>query len=144
MVTNFSIICKTAPEQLRAMRERIDKRINPNIAQTFAIGIIILQLTTFIDGNNFYDSQKLTLNDYQLRRGDQILAQNYSKLLYNLTRTMLSGQYDRPLPSQIYSVFQPYENRILALKPFNFQSLSGGGQGHINNSRVSNASLMSL
>lgn len=57
---------------------------------------------------------------------------------------MLSGQYDRPLPSQIYSVFQPYENRILALKPFNFQSLSGGGQGHINNSRVSNASLMSL
>jgi hypothetical protein len=62
----------------------------------------------------------MALNDIELRRADQILAQNYSKLLYNLTRTMLSGQYDRPLPSQIYSVFYPYESKILALKKFNF------------------------
>jgi hypothetical protein len=83
--------------------------------------------------------QKMTLNDFELKKADQILAQNYSKLLYNLTRTMLSGQYDRPLPSQVYSVFQPYENKILTLKPFNFQSF-----GQMNASKVSNASLMSL
>lgn len=50
---------------------------------------------------------------------------------------MLSGQYDRPLPSQIYSVFYPYENRILTLKPFNFQPMNNMN-GSIN---VSNASF---
>jgi hypothetical protein len=68
-----------------------------------------------------------------------ILSQNYSKLLYNLARTMLSSQYDRPLPSQIYSVFHPYENKILALRPFNFQPIN-----NLNSSKISNASLMSL
>lgn len=121
------------------MRERIDKRINSNVAETFAVGIIALELCTFIDGNHFYDMQRMALNDYELKRADQIMVGNYSKLLYNLVRTMLSGQYDRPLPSQIYSVFQPYENKILTLKPFNFQQM-----GQLNNSKVSNASLMSL
>lgn len=90
------------------MREHIDKRINPSIAETFAVGIIILELTTFINGEDFYDMQRVTLNDYELKRADHNLSQSYSKLLYNLTRTMLSGQYDRPLPSQIYAVFAPY------------------------------------
>lgn len=82
----------------------------------------------------------MVLNDFELKRADQILAQNYSKLLYNLTRTMLSGQYDRPLPSQIFSVFQPYETKIMSLKPFNFQQSSQQGYA----SKISNASLMSL
>lgn len=93
-------------------------------------------MATFTDGNNFYDMNRMTLNDFELKRADQILAQNYSKLLYNFTRTLLSGQYDRPLPSQIYSVFCPFENKILNLKPFNFQP-----QPNMHNS---NASLMSL
>lgn len=121
------------------MRERIDKRINPNVAETFAVGIIALELCTFIDGNYFYDMQRMALNDEELKRADQVMVKNYSKLLYNLVRTMLSGQYDRPLPSQIYSVFQPYESRILSLKAFNFQSM-----GQVNASKMSNASLMSL
>jgi hypothetical protein len=45
------------------MRERIDKKINPNIAETFAIGIIVLELATFINGNYFYDANKMALND---------------------------------------------------------------------------------
>ena len=52
-----------APQQLRAMRERIDKKINPNIAETFAIGIIVLELATFINGNYFFDANKMALND---------------------------------------------------------------------------------
>ena len=84
------------------MRERIDKKINPNIAESFAIGIILLEMATFIDGNNFYDLHRLTLNDYELKRADQILGQNYSRLLYNFTRKLISGKYDRPLQSKIY------------------------------------------
>jgi hypothetical protein len=120
------------------MRERIDKRINPNIAETFAIGVIVLELATFISGDSFYDLQRVALRDEELKRADRLLSQNYSKLMYNLVRTMLSGQYDRPLPSQIHSVFCPYENMIMALRPFKFQL-------NLNSSlNVSNASLMSL
>lgn len=90
------------------MRERIDKKINQNIAETFAVGIIVLELTTFIPGESFYDMQRIMLNDNVLQKADFFLSQNYSKLLYNLTRTMLSGNYDRPLPSQIHTVFRPY------------------------------------
>ena len=135
--TTVSFMHNSAPEEMRAMRERIDKRINHNIAETFAVGIIVLELATFISGEDFYDMQRIALNDYNLRRADSILGQNYSKLLYNLVRTMLSGQYDRPLPSQIHSVFRPYEHRILALQPFSFQPQN-------TQMNVSNASLMSL
>ena len=120
------------------MRERIDKKINHNIAETFAVGIIILELATFIPGDDFYDMQRLVLNDNALQQADVILRSNYSKLLYNLTRTMLSGNYDRPLPSQIHAVFRAYEHRILSLRPFNFQP------GQVNAMNTSNASLMSL
>ena len=68
----------------------------------------MMELTTFIDGSSFYDLQNLTLRQNLLQQADQILFQNYSRLLYNLVRTMLSGQYDRPLPSQIHSVFHIY------------------------------------
>ena len=51
---------------------------------------------------------------------------------------MLSGNYDRPLPSQIHAVFRAYEHRILSLRPFNFQP------GQVNAMNTSNASLMSL
>jgi hypothetical protein len=84
--------------------------------------------------------QKVSLRDSELKRADQMLEYNYSKLMYNLVRTMLSGQYDRPLPSQIYSVFYPYEQMIMALKPFKFQP-------NLNENKsmnMSNASLMSL
>lgn len=50
----------------------------------------------------------MILNDRALQEADHILFNNYSRLLYNLVKTMLSGIYDRPLPSQIYSVFEPY------------------------------------
>ena len=117
------------------MRENIDKKINPNIADTFALGIIALELATFIPGEDFYDMSGLVLNDWVLQRADGLLQAKYSRLLYNLTRTLLSGHYDRPLPSQTYQVFRPYESRILSLRAFNFQTAP------LNNS---NASLMSL
>lgn len=40
---------------------------------------------------------------------------NYSKLLQSLIRVMISHGNDRPLPSQIYSVFKPYEKYIMTL-----------------------------
>lgn len=33
---------------------------------------------------------------------------------------MLSNERDRPLPSQIYQLFEPYRSRILAFKGFQF------------------------
>lgn len=98
-----------APEELRAMREKIDKKINYSIAETFSLGIVILELATYYNGDAFYDMEKMILNDRALQEADHILFNNYSRLLYNLVKTMLSGIYDRPLPSQIYSVFEPYE-----------------------------------
>jgi hypothetical protein len=35
---------------------------------------------------------------------------------------MLSGQNDRPLPSQIYLTFKPYEQQINSLQPFKFDT----------------------
>lgn len=78
-------------------------------------------MCTFIDGESFYNQNSLMLNESTLERAEEIVSKNYSKLLYNLLRTMLSGHYDRPLPSQIYAVFQPYEQEILRLRPFQFQ-----------------------
>jgi hypothetical protein len=46
----------------------------------------------------------------------------YSKLLVNLLKIMLSGQNDRPLPSQIYLTFKPYEQQINSLQPFKFDT----------------------
>ena len=116
-----NILGNLAPEELRAMRERIEKRINPNISETYSIAIIVLEMCTFIDGESFYNQSSLMLNESTLERAEEIVSKNYSKLLYNLLRTMLSGHYDRPLPSQIYAVFQPYEQEILRLRPFQFQ-----------------------
>jgi hypothetical protein len=45
----------------------------------------------------------------------------YSKLLQSLVRVMLSNANDRPLPSQIYAVFKPYEKCILNLEKFGFE-----------------------
>lgn len=46
----------------------------------------------------------------------------YSKLLVNLLKIMLSGQNDRPLPSQIYYTFKPYEQQINSLQSFKFDT----------------------
>lgn len=35
---------------------------------------------------------------------------------------MLSNYKDRPLPSQIYQMLQPYERNIMMLEPFQFMS----------------------
>lgn len=56
------------------------------------------------------------MNDKILEKGFYMLQKiGYSKLLQNLVRVMLSNQNDRPLPSQVYSVFKPYEKYILNL-----------------------------
>ena len=51
-----------APEELRAMREKIDKRINYNIAETFSLGIIIMEIATYFNGDAFYDMNRLVIN----------------------------------------------------------------------------------
>lgn len=46
----------------------------------------------------------------------------YSKLLVNLLKIMTTGPNDRPLPSQIYTTFKPYEQDIVNLKQFRFDT----------------------
>jgi hypothetical protein len=59
------------------------------------------------------------MNDKVLEKAFYMLQKiGYSKLLQNLIRVMLSNQNDRPLPSQVYSVFKPYEKYILNLDRF--------------------------
>ena len=44
------------------MREKIDKRINYNIAETFSLGIIIMEIATYFNGDAFYDMNRLVIN----------------------------------------------------------------------------------
>jgi hypothetical protein len=66
---------------------------------------------------------------------------NYSKLLVNLLRIMLSEYTDRPLPSQVYLTFKPYEQQILSLKNFKFDT--GKIYESLQNSKVSVSSKYS-
>lgn len=65
----------------------------------------------------------MRLNEVNLGRALEIVErQRYSKLLINLLKIMLAGQSDRPLPSQIYTTFKPYEREITNLQPFQFDT----------------------
>jgi len=51
----------------------------------------------------------MKINKVNLGRALEMIEKlKYSKLLVNLLKIMLSGQNDRPLPSQIYQTFKPY------------------------------------
>jgi hypothetical protein len=105
------------------MRENRNVKVHPNICQTFSIAILILEICTFIDGESFYDMYRMKLNDVALTRClEMVEKQKYSKLLQNLLRIMMSDHVDRPLPSQIYLTFRPYEAEIINLQSFRFDT----------------------
>lgn len=105
------------------MRENRSVKLHPNICQTFSIGIVILEICTFIDGESFYDMYRMKLNEVSISRAEEMMEKlKYSKLLINLLRIMLSNHNDRPLPSQIHLSFKPYEQQILSLQPFKFDT----------------------
>lgn len=105
------------------MRENKATKLHPNICQTFSVAVIIIEICTFMDGESFYDLYKMKFSDVNLGRALEVMEKNkYSKLLVNLLKIMVSGQSDRPLPSQIYATFRPYENEIVNLKPFRFDT----------------------
>ena len=65
----------------------------------------------------------MRINEVNLGRALEIVErQKYSKLLLNLLKIMLANHMDRPLPSQIYATFKPYEGEITNLQPFNFDT----------------------
>lgn len=104
---------------MRDTRSRI--KFHPNVCQTFSLGIIILEIATFIEGDSFYDMKNRRINDKVLLKGINMIEKlNYSKLLQSIVRVMISNGNDRPLPSQIYAVFKPYEKYILNLEKFEF------------------------
>ena len=106
-----------------ALREKLNIKLHPNICQTFSIAIIIIEICTFIDGDSFYDQNRMRVNEVNLSRALEILErQKYSKLLVNLLKIMLANQEDRPLPSQIHTTFKPYESEIINLQPFRFDT----------------------
>lgn len=105
------------------MRENRNTKVHPNISQTFSIAILLLEICTFIDGESFYDMHRLKLNEVALARSLEMVEKlKYSKLLQNLLRIMLSDHIDRPLPSQIHLTFKPYENEIVHLQGFKFDT----------------------
>lgn len=94
-------------------------RVNPNVCQTYSLGLVILGLATFTEIAGFYDMVLLRLDAKYISQAiSKFSALKYSSTLKNLMRVMLSGYGDRPLPSQIYLVFQPYEAQIMQFKPF--------------------------
>lgn len=94
-------------------------KIHQNVCQTFSLGMIILEIATFIEGDSFYDMKNKRINEKVVEKGVQMIQQlGYSKLLQSLVRVMISNGNDRPLPSQVYAVFKPYEKYILNLERF--------------------------
>lgn len=66
---------------------------------------------------------RMKINELNIERAlEMVEKQKYSKLLINLLRIMLSGFSDRPLPSQIYLTFKPYEQEIKNLQGFKFDT----------------------
>jgi len=122
------------------MRENSGTKLQPNICQTFSIAIIVLEICTFIDGESFYDMYRLKLNDIHVQRAEEMMEKlKYSKLLLNLVKIMLSGPGDRPLPSQIYLSFKPYEQQIVNLQGFKFDA--NKIYENLNNSKASITSI---
>lgn len=66
---------------------------------------------------------RMRLNEVAVGRALEAAERlKYSKLLLNLLRIMLSDHADRPLPSQVYLTFKPYEQEIVNLQPFKFDT----------------------
>lgn len=66
---------------------------------------------------------RMRINDVAISRALEAAERlKYSKLLLNLLRIMLSDQADRPLPSQVYLTFKPYEAEIVSLQGFKFDT----------------------
>lgn len=111
-------------------------KLHPNICQTYSIAIVIIEVCTFMEGESFYDMYRMRMNEVNLARAMEIIERlKYSKLLVSLLKIMLSGYNDRPLPSQIYLTFKPYENDIVNLMPFKFDA--NKIYESLNNSKIS-------
>ena len=85
-------------------------RIVPNICQSFSLGIIVIALTSLSKADIFYDfvNMKIIFQNIEYAM-ERTYKMGYSKLLTNLIKVMLSSYKDRPLPSQIMQIIQPYE-----------------------------------
>ena len=80
--------------------------INPNISQTYSIGIVLLILTTKCNPINLY-APPYDINPKNIEiQLSQIAQLGYSRLLTNLIKIMLSSYKNRPLPSQIRQIFK--------------------------------------
>lgn len=105
------------------MRENRGPKLHPNICQTFSVAVLILEICTFIDAESFYDMYRMRMNEVAVSRALEAAERlKYSKLLLNLLRIMLSDHADRPLPSQVYLTFKPYEQEIVNLQGFKFDT----------------------
>ena len=108
---------------MNSMRENRGAKLHPNICQTYSIALIIVEVCCFIEGESFYDLHKMKINESNLARAIEMVDKNkYSKLLVNLLKIMTTGPNDRPLPSQIYTTFKPYEQEIVNLKQIRFDT----------------------
>jgi hypothetical protein len=83
--------------------------------------MILLEVCSLIDSESLYDFKNKTINEAMMTQVLSFVQKKYSKLLVSLIKTATSmSESDRPLPSQVYDTFRPYEKNILNLKPFKF------------------------
>jgi hypothetical protein len=72
------------------MGERIDKRINPNIAETCAIGGHYVGAHTLHHQRRFF--RQCADSDIELKKEDQLLIPKLFQLMHNLVSAILSVQ----------------------------------------------------
>jgi hypothetical protein len=83
--------------------------------------MILLEVCSLIDSETLYDGRGRAINEQLMGQVLGFVQKKYSKLLVSLIKTMVSfNETDRPLPSQVYDTFKPYEKSILNLRPFKF------------------------
>lgn len=67
-----------------------------------------------------YNYDEYTINEAFVNELFGLSNRQYSRFFNNILRVMLSTNPDeRPTPSDIYAILQPFEAEILALKQFN-------------------------
>ncbi|KAL4486494.1 hypothetical protein ABPG72_018448 [Tetrahymena utriculariae] len=110
-----------SPEQLEEMRKRKQvPDINQVKSDIYSIGMTMLACATLQTSPSWYNYDECQINYNYVNYLLDFSKNQYSDFFCKVVKIMLSeNSEDRPTPSIIYKILQPYEKDILALKPFN-------------------------
>ncbi|KAL4438379.1 hypothetical protein ABPG74_009418 [Tetrahymena malaccensis] len=110
-----------SPEQIEEMRKRKQvPDVNQVKSDVYSIGMTILACATLQTSPSWYNYDECQINYNYVNYLLDFSKNQYSDFFCKVVKIMLSeNAEDRPTPSIIYKILQPYEKDILALKPFN-------------------------